>query len=180
MRLFLHYLDSSFITIKKEIEIIKLYIEIEQIRLNDHFSFEFIINESILLKEIPTNLIQPFLENAIKHGISHSLNSGKLVLKITQENEFIKVIIEDNGIGRKASIEINKSRKNHISKGIKIVEEKIKNLEEKYEIYVTLKLIDLGGELEVVSKKANLIENNLNGTVVLLKIFNLKNELYNN
>lgn len=162
MRRFLHYTDTPFITIRQETELLKLYLDIEKTKFNDSFSYTISVDDDIDNEYIPTMLIQPFVENAIKHGIAHlSHHPGKLDIRIEKKGDFTIFTIEDNGIGYKQSEGINNSRKNHISSGIKLVEDKIVNLKEKYDIFVSL----------------NINKNQENGTKVVLKILNDNDEL---
>jgi sensor histidine kinase YesM len=142
MRKFLNYNDNFFTTIKEEIEFIKLYVSIEKSRLNHSFEFNCSVKEDLMNKIIPTMLIQPFIENAIKHGIAHSEKKCDLNLNINNEGDLILIAIEDNGIGISASKKITKLNTVHNSKGIKLVEDKIENLKLKYNVFVNLSIID--------------------------------------
>ena len=108
-------LDQSVensIKIGKEIELIELYLSIEKLRMGDKLEYE-IIDDSNLAADslkIPAMVIQPYVENAIWHGIGHKPQGGKIVVSFTEEKDFISVIIEDNGIGREAAKEFEKEK----------------------------------------------------------------------
>ncbi|MBT3320389.1 MAG: histidine kinase [Clostridia bacterium] len=87
------------VTLKDEIDNVKEYIYIQQMRFSDRISFEFSIDETLLGEEAPYLVLQPIVENAIIHGIEPMETGGKLKLSVYRENENIIVKIEDNGIG---------------------------------------------------------------------------------
>ena len=124
VRLFLSQSSQSFISIADEIKRLKLYVELEQVRF-DNFEFELNIDPKIdvLLTKIPNMIVQPFIENAILHGISSpNISNGKIELNFSLKNDIITIDVIDNGFG----IDINKPKNdNHISKGIAIIEERL-------------------------------------------------------
>ncbi len=121
--------------LKNEIEALKLYLELESLRLEGKFQYSIEIEDNDLLyKEIPTLLIQPFVENSIWHGImlKHD-QEGWVKITIKNQKEIIKCIIEDNGIGRKAAQEIREKRnEEHKSLGYKITSQRIELLNTMY------------------------------------------------
>ena len=130
MRMTLDNSLYSTIPLRDELEALKLYLDLEKLRLEDRFeySIEFGANESILNNKIPTLLIQPFVENAIWHGIS--LKQGQLgwvkITLIDNNDRTLTCIIEDNGIGRKQAGEIRQKRnKEHKSRGSQITQQRI-------------------------------------------------------
>lgn len=118
MRSILEVSDKPNITIQKELDILTTYVELESARFDGDFFYT--ITSTIPIEQqdvlIPSMIIQPFVENAIKHGLLHKEGEKKLLISVEKEGEnTIKVTIEDNGIGRKASQIINQKRKNHKS-----------------------------------------------------------------
>lgn len=152
---------SELTTIENEFEILKLYIELEQLRQNGKFIFNFEISDEILISndKIPTMLIQPFVENSILHGLSPLKDkSGKLNISISKTNDSYVCKIEDNGVGRT----FNKTSKKHNSMGIKITEERIQNISKIHGKEAKFTIID------------NFDENgNASGTKVILTIPNI-------
>ena len=143
LRNFMENGSKSFITLYDEIQMLTSYLELEKQRMNPSFDFYVNIQDALYETEIPTNLIQPLVENAIKHGINHSLTKCKLVINFKRTDDVIICVIEDNGIGRKKSHEINKNRPDqHTSKGLEIVSEKIRVVKEIYNIHVKLSIDD--------------------------------------
>jgi sensor histidine kinase YesM len=84
-------------TIKEEIAIVKTYLEIEKIRFGEHLQFKIDVDKSLEKKEIPLFLIQPLVENAIKHGISKNIEDGKINIKVEKQQEEITISVADNG-----------------------------------------------------------------------------------
>ena len=112
-KLIRNVLDSSkqnFVTFSKDIETLKLYIELEELRSENKFITKIDINEELMSSDykVPALIIQPFVENAIIHGLRNKeKNDGLLLINISKTNEHIIYSITDNGIGRTASGRIN-------------------------------------------------------------------------
>jgi ribosomal protein S13 len=127
LRLILENSENTFITISEEIEILKLYLELESLRFDDGFTYEIRENniESDLLEMSPM-LIQPFVENALWHGLRHKEGSKNLFITFSADDIFIYVTIEDNGIGREAANAFNHDTDvKKKSMGIKISQEQL-------------------------------------------------------
>jgi len=126
----------SFITIEEECETLKNYILLEKMRFKDLFSFtiECELRELPPYPCIPPMLIQPYVENAILHGLVKRPEGGELFLRFYLENELLKVLIQDNGIGYSASKKEKKDSK-HKSYGTQITEERLKSLQGKNGAY---------------------------------------------
>jgi tetratricopeptide (TPR) repeat protein len=129
MREILENSTKSRISLDKEIEALENYLTLQQIRLNNNFDFHIHIDEEIDDHSIaiPPMLIQPFIENAIEHGLKHlTLKEGELNIHFSVENDLLNVVICDNGIGRTKSSQINSLlRKDHNSLGAKITNERL-------------------------------------------------------
>ena len=127
LRQVLNYSDENYIYLAEEIELIKLYIELEKLRFNENFNFELKIDESIDIEQllIPSLIIQPFVENAIWHGLIpiKEKNNLKLLIYVYLKDGFPIIEIEDNGIGRDLSKSIQEK-----SKGTKLMFEKFDSL----------------------------------------------------
>lgn len=135
-------LDSSrteLVPFVKDLEGIKLYVELEQLRFNNKFSFETFIAPELLNNDyqVPSLLIQPYIENAILHGLSQSESENlKLQLTATLQDDYIVYTIEDNGIGREQSKKYKDHNKPfHESVGLQLTQERINifNLQQKSE-----------------------------------------------
>lgn len=107
-RIILEMTDKNWVTIDDEIKMQMLYLNLQKTRLND-FDFEIKVENNALYNAIlPTMILQPYVENAIIHGLSHKFGVKKLKIsfKTIQQNQ-LQIRIEDDGIGLKKSIEIN-------------------------------------------------------------------------
>ena len=138
---------SGTILLKEEIATIKYYVELERMRFENKFDFKLFIDPELNTEgiEIPSLLIQPFIENAILHGINNKCGKGLLTVKLYCEGEFIKCIIEDNGIGRERARMIKKeSPLEHISVGLMLTEERLEIINKS--IPVKTKITDLFNE----------------------------------
>lgn len=112
LRFTLNMSDKQEVTIKEEMESLNTYLELEKLRFGDDFTYQLIKNNDVndYLK-IPTLIIQPFVENAVKHGLLNKKGEKKLLITFENITNNIKVTIQDNGIGRAASQKINEKRK---------------------------------------------------------------------
>ncbi len=113
MRLVLDMSNQSHISLAHELKAINLYLELEALRFEDSMEYTLNIDEELDVSDwkIPSMIIQPFVENAIKHGLLHKRSNRKLNIIFKQGNgSMLSVIIEDNGIGRKEAERINNSK----------------------------------------------------------------------
>ena len=131
-RLIRMILDSSrneVVPVAKDMEALQLYIDLEQLRYNNRFTYKTVIDPALTGGDyrVPSLLIQPYVENAIVHGLSHSEEDGlNLTVMATLENEKIKYVVQDNGIGRAQAAAYNQQNKPyHKSVGLKITEDRI-------------------------------------------------------
>jgi tetratricopeptide (TPR) repeat protein len=148
MRKILDASQQSSLSLEEEIEMIKLYMDLERMRFSNKFNFEVkVLNDLDTANlNIPTMAIQPFIENAIWHGLlPKEDHDGKLIIQFRlnelDQDEILCEVI-DNGIGRKASENAKSNLKRHQSKGIKITEMRLaqlsKNSESKHIEFVDL------------------------------------------
>lgn len=147
MRLFLESSDDRYITIAKEIQLLRYYIELERMRLDNKFEFEFILDDNVDPEEfrIPTMLLQPIIENSILHGLRYKDGKGLLTVSFEfNEGGILMISIEDNGVGRKKSEEINKNRKkDHVSKATGIIKDRIEIINSSGNDRIDIQYIDL-------------------------------------
>jgi LytS/YehU family sensor histidine kinase len=125
-----------------EIEVMKLYIELEHRRSNAHFDYSIKVSEDIDIQNIaiPPLLMQPFIENAIWHGLNKKKEKGNLLLSITKKETQLVCIIDDDGVGRQenvASISIEKK-----SLGITITQQRIDRLMETTKLFAGVTIED--------------------------------------
>jgi SAM-dependent methyltransferase len=129
MRMTLNNSEKAFIPVSDELAMISDYCELEALR----FDFEFTINVEagfdVHTHEIPGMILQPFVENAILHGLSKSKRKGKLQIEIHIENQQLVCIIQDNGIGINVSKALDKNKNKH-NFGLKSAKERLKILKQ--------------------------------------------------
>lgn len=147
IRLILDNSSGENITLEKELQTLELYLQMEVLRFDDAFRYEIEVDtiqspDSILL---PSMLLQPYVENAIWHGLLHKRNGeGQLWLRFQQTNGLLAVEIEDNGIGReKARALKSKDVVRKKSYGMQISKDRIALLNELYDTGAVVKIIDL-------------------------------------
>lgn len=130
IRIILESSRNESTTLSSDMDALKLYIDLEQMRFNHKFCYQENIDPDLLAGDysVPSLLIQPFVENAIVHGLAHSDKQDlKLSISASLEDEYIKYVIKDNGIGRFRADDYNKmNRLRHKSVGLKITEDRIK------------------------------------------------------
>ncbi|MCB9309218.1 MAG: histidine kinase [Lewinellaceae bacterium] len=151
VRNYLNSSDSQFITLDKELEILKIYIELEHMRFHDKFTFEITVQPDVDTSsyKIPALLLQPYVENAIKHGLllNQKTQNNKLSISINKHGEAIKCSILDNGIGRVNSRIINENKKLiYKSMGTQISNQRIELIRSMKLGYITENIIDLYDE----------------------------------
>jgi len=149
VRMILDNSEYTFISISQKIEFLRLYIELESLRMDNGFEFHLSLDKSVNLEDqIPTMVIQPYVENAIWHGLQYKKSHRLLKLHLSMEDEdFVRCEIEDNGIGREAAMQIKKQKgKTHDSKAMKITDERIQILKKLYGFGPSVEIIDLVDE----------------------------------
>jgi len=133
-KLIRYILDNSrttYISIKEEIKILRLYLELESMRFEQSFEYEIVIDKEIKedIYVIPSMLIQPYIENAIWHGLMPKGEKGKITLRVENQGKKIKCTVEDNGIGRKKAQELKeKSGRTYKSVGMQVIQERLEIL----------------------------------------------------
>jgi LytS/YehU family sensor histidine kinase len=146
VRMILDNSVQSEVLLDEELKANRLYIELEQQRFNRKFDFDFEIEEGLEDSgiRIPSMLIQPFLENAVKHGISHLEGQGYLRLSVKKNEADLLIEIQDNGVGRKAAAEWNAMhQKDHHSMGSMLTEKRVEILNATLHAGIRLEVEDL-------------------------------------
>lgn len=152
----LSYSDKSFISFDDEIKLLQMYLDLEELRFKDGFSFK--LNTQIHINGyIPPMLIQPFVENAIKHGLLHSKEKKILSIEFKLENDVLLCIVEDNGIGREKSMEIKKRQgRTHEAFSVNALEQRFMILNEIYGSQIGFKIIDLKLENKAIGTRVEI------------------------
>lgn len=147
IRLILDHSNQNYILLSSEVELLKLYIEIEALRFDNQFEYELDVDDSLNTEtiQIPSMIIQPYVENAIWHGLLHKETKGKLTLQISRyDDSNITVLVTDDGIGRQKAQELkSKQVLKKKSYGLQITEDRISILNKTQSNKTTLKIVDL-------------------------------------
>jgi hypothetical protein len=145
MRAVMETSKHDLIALSEELDILKLYLHLEHSRFKDKFDYRFHIDEAIDASEfaLPPMIIQPFIENAVWHGLRYVDEKGVLIIDIKQSNENLWITVSDNGIGRKKSMELKtKNQKLQNSTGLQNIENRIKIMNELFKTNIKVTLGD--------------------------------------
>ena len=164
IRMALENSRSETITLQAELEALELYIELEAMRFKDKLKYTITVDKTVdsTFIDIPPLLLQPFVENAIWHGLMHKETGGLItinVVNITSQN-LLQITIKDNGVGRQKSEQLRgKSTTKHKSQGTKVTAERIALINKIYKTNASVTTIDV-------------LDNNnyVDGTLVTIKI----------
>lgn len=165
-RTILEMTEKDWISVADEVKTLQLYLDIEKGRFEDDFLYTIQVASEIDQEslKIPSMLLQPYVENAIKHGLLHKSDEKILKISFDKEKENLKIIIDDNGIGRQKSEALNKIKnkiknKKHQSFATEALQNRIALLNEYNHKNIVIEIID----------KSNLSHQSL-GTTVTIKI----------
>ncbi|HTL07933.1 MAG TPA: histidine kinase, partial [Chitinophagaceae bacterium] len=132
-RLIRSVLDSSkktLVPLENDIETLMLYLQLEKFRCDDRFTYQLTTDPELLNADykVPPLLVQPYLENAIHHGLLNLENgTGQLQVSISLEGNILVYRIQDNGVGRAAAAQLeHRHEQEHTSYGMSITEERIR------------------------------------------------------
>jgi hypothetical protein len=145
MRSYLQHSQEDTISLRDEIETLELYLKLEQIRFEEDFVYQIIYDRKLAIDmiDIPSFLLQPFVENAIKHGLLHKHGNKSITVEFVKiNNEILECRIQDNGIGRRESERINKHRK-HKSFATEASQNRLNLLNQNIEAKIGLTIEDL-------------------------------------
>lgn len=162
IRLVLINSQKPLIVLEDEIEMLRLYLEMEQLRFKNAFDYRIIYNNDIEPSNVllPPLLLQPFCENAIWHGLMHKEGPGQLSVEFTMRNNTLNCVISDNGIGRARAGEIkSKSGEKIKSMGIRLTADRLALFNENRSVQHFYRIEDITDA-----------QGNINGTQVILEI----------
>jgi tetratricopeptide (TPR) repeat protein len=128
IRMILQNSQSSFISLKSDLESLELYLEMETMRFDNHFTYKIIVSPELNISrlKVPPLIIQPYVENAVWHGLMNKEEKGELEIEVVQEGNCLYIKITDNGIGREEAARIaSKSATKHKSMGLLITADRI-------------------------------------------------------
>ncbi len=124
--------EKTFIPLSEELKHLELYVSLEKMRFGTNLNYQIIIDPSIdpMKVQLPAMILQPYVENAIWHGLTDKTKEGKVLLKIGKaaKKDFLEIQIEDNGIGIEKSKELKGEKNKHVSQGMRITKDRIQHL----------------------------------------------------
>lgn len=161
----LYNTKSDLILLEDEIKFIDLYIDLEQLRFNHKFDYIKEVADSCLVYKVPTMLLQPFFENAVRHGRLGQLGyQGKLRFEVLEDDKYLYIRIRDNGIGLTKSKELKEryTDKEHKSMALEIIQNRIALYQKSNSIQIGLSIRELTDseyrtEVEITMEKEKLI-----------------------
>ncbi|MGH2646381.1 MAG: sensor histidine kinase, partial [Ginsengibacter sp.] len=162
IRLILQNSQEAFIPLERELEALRLYLELESLRFEQRFEYKITIDDTVdtTMLKVPPLIIQPYAENAIWHGLMHKEEKGYLAIELYIEKEMLFYKIADDGVGRKKAAELkSKSAAMHKSMGMRITKDRLLMLQQQNEKENSILITDL-----VLADGAS------GGTAVLIKI----------
>ena len=130
-------------------EALGLYLEMEALRFNYHFDYKITVSKDLDIEvlQVPPLILQPYVENAIWHGLMHKEEKGHLNIEVIEKDDQLYFNISDNGIGRKKAAELaSKSATKHKSMGLRITKDRIAMLQKTNGSESPVKIIDLEHE----------------------------------
>jgi tetratricopeptide (TPR) repeat protein len=161
-RSILEMTEKESISVSEEIKTLALYLDIEKARFNEDFIYNITTanSEHLDMIQIPTLFLQPYVENAVKHGLLHKEGTKKLDIQFEIQSELLRITIDDNGIGRQKSAALNTIKnKHHTSFATNAMEHRIEILNKTKTNKITVQFVD----------KVNTAHQSI-GTTVLIKI----------
>jgi tetratricopeptide (TPR) repeat protein len=148
MRAVMENSKYDFVSLASEVQILELYLKLENHRFKEKFDYSFIVDPKIDQEniQIPPMLIQPYIENAVWHGLRYKEEKGYLKVEIIS-GENLKVIIEDNGIGRKKSMELKTKNQQEIaSTGLKNINNRLQIINQIHKTNLQVYIDDVNKE----------------------------------
>ncbi len=150
MRAVLENSEEDFIPLEKEIDLLKMYTKLEQCRCKDQFDYQIIVDKVVDVEayQIPPMLLQPYIENAVWHGLRYKEDKGFLEIKIANKSTSeITISVTDDGIGRQRSKELKTAnQKKQNSKGMNNIKKRVSILNQMYRDKISVDIEDLDSE----------------------------------
>ncbi len=148
IRLVLENSSKGKIMLSSELDMLRLYIELEAMRFKEKLSFNIYVEKDVVPDyiELPPLLLQPYVENAIWHGLMPKEEGGKIDIEVSMNNEksLLKLVVTDNGIGRASSTDLGNAKPtNRQSYGIKVTSDRIDLINQVYGAGAEASILDL-------------------------------------
>jgi len=145
IRLMLQNSGQPNVSLKDELAMLETYIQLEALRFKDKINYSISVDKDVNKESIflPSMVLQPFIENAIWHGLMHKDGKGLININIKENGDLLHCVIEDNGVGREKALELQeKNTLDHKSMGLQITEDRLKLLS-KSEMQKLIRITDL-------------------------------------
>jgi LytS/YehU family sensor histidine kinase len=152
--------SHDFVPLSAELQVLELYLSLEHFRFADKFEYTFEVDPNIQADqiEVPPMLIQPYIENAIWHGLRYKETPGVLRVAFRQDGDKLIGVVEDNGIGRKRSAELKtKNQRTHKSTGLKNTAQRVELINSLYGKGVSVSISDLEEEREDCGTRVEIV-----------------------
>jgi ligand-binding sensor domain-containing protein len=162
IRLILDNSNNKNVLLANELEALRLYIEMEALRFDKKFTYEIVVSDDVHAEtvEVPPLIIQPYVENAIWHGLLHKDGNGFLSIRIGMHcDSMLECIVEDNGVGRDRAQQLKSKSATRKSLGMKLTEDRINMLNEFASLHASVEIADVRNTTNQVA-----------GTKVVIKI----------
>lgn len=145
MRIILEHTSQEVIPLEQEKTALKAYLSLEQMRFNNIFSYDIVCPDlDAEFVGIPPMLIQPYVENAVVHGLRNKKENGKLLISFHKEADYLICNITDNGIGREAALQLSKEKdRTHRSMALNLTRERIQLINEQTKSNMSVSIEDL-------------------------------------
>ena len=137
---------SGMVTVEKELQLLKLYLDLEQLRFGTKLTYTINVDENLRISdiELPSMIVQPFVENAMLHGIMHREDGGKVHIHFILHSDWLEITIEDNGVGRlKSAAYKSENTEPHQSIGIQVATKRLEALKKNDTTPAGINIIDL-------------------------------------
>ena len=146
MRTVMENSQEDFVPLSEEVSVLSLYLKLEHFRFQDKFEYEFVVDPDLSIDDfrIPPMLIQPYIENAIWHGLRYKTSMGFLSVKVSESDHALLMSITDDGIGRAKSKAIKTAnQKQQQSTGMKNTENRVALLNKTFKSKIAIQVSDL-------------------------------------
>jgi two-component system, LytTR family, sensor kinase len=122
----LTYHDRPFSSVNEEISFLETYLEIEKVRFGERLQVRFDVQEAVAQLSVPTLILQPLVENSIKHGLGPKVGENQLTIRARKQTDYLELTVEDNGVGASAPRKLSGRNSNGL--GLRNVEERLQTV----------------------------------------------------
>jgi LytS/YehU family sensor histidine kinase len=138
--------QHDFVPLSSELRILELYLGLEHFRFREKFDYSFTVDPAVDTEsvQVPPMLIQPYVENAVWHGLRYKEEKGFLLVHVTQKADELVVTVEDNGIGREKSQALKTAnQKETVSTGLRNIESRLRIINDIHRTRLSVSIEDL-------------------------------------